>query len=192
MHFTVSCSSLLRKLLLSNSTNGCCIIRLDQQVVFLEKFRCPDTKKFLLRENNTQKTFYWEKHFSLCCEFNASCGLKGHKGNKIIEISDIQFCQTSNMCVCVFVIDWSALPTEHYAGDQITKKKMSGKCNNMYAGRERCLQAVVERHEGKRELKYLGVDGSTILKWIFMKRNEVWAGLIWLRTGTCGGLLWMR
>ena len=106
MHFTVSCSSLLRKLLLSNSTNGCCIIRLDQQVVFLEKFRCPNTKKFLLREKNTQKTFYWEKHFGLCyAEFNAPCGLKGHKGNKIIEISDIRFCQTSSVwcaCMCVF------------------------------------------------------------------------------------------
>jgi len=41
---------------------------------------------------------------------------------------------------------------------------MSGKCNNTYAGRERCLQAEVERPEGKRELKDLGIDGSIILK----------------------------
>ena len=73
-------------------------------MVFLEKFRCPDTKNFLLREKNTQKTFYWEKHFGLCyAEFNASCGLKGHKGNKIVEISDIRFYQTSKVCVGVFV-----------------------------------------------------------------------------------------
>jgi len=41
---------------------------------------------------------------------------------------------------------------------------MSGKCNNTYAGRERCLQAVVERPEGKRKLKVLGIYGSIILK----------------------------
>ena len=58
VHFTVSCSSLLRELPLSNSTNGRCIIRLDQQVVFLEMFRSPDTTKFVLREKNMQKSLY--------------------------------------------------------------------------------------------------------------------------------------
>jgi hypothetical protein len=52
---------------------------------------------------------------------------------------------------------------------------MSGKCNNAYAGRERCLQVLVERSKGNRKLKDLGVDGSIILKLIFMKWNGVWA-----------------
>jgi len=38
-----------------------------------------------------------------------------------------------------------------------------------------------------------GVDGSIILKWIFMKWDvEVWTGLMWLRIGTGGGHLWVR
>jgi hypothetical protein len=36
----------------------------------------------------------------------------------------------------------------------------------------------------------LGVDGRVILKLIFRKKGgKVWAGFIWLRIGTVGGIL---
>jgi len=36
----------------------------------------------------------------------------------------------------------------------------------------------------------LDVDGKIILDWIFGKEyGKVWTGLIWLRTGTYGGIL---
>jgi hypothetical protein len=45
----------------------------------------------------------------------------------------------------------------------------------------------------KERLLYLGVDGMVILKWIFKNWGlEAWAGLVWVRIGTSGRLLWMR
>jgi hypothetical protein len=36
----------------------------------------------------------------------------------------------------------------------------------------------------------LGVDGITIIQWIFKKRDgKAWTGLIWLRIETGGGLM---
>jgi len=37
------------------------------------------------------------------------------------------------------------------------------------------------------------VDGRIILTWIFRNWDgEAWTGWIWLRVGTCGGLLYIR
>jgi len=41
----------------------------------------------------------------------------------------------------------------------------------------------------RNHLEDLAVDGSTILKWIFDKWRGVWNCLIWLRTGTGGGIV---
>jgi hypothetical protein len=38
-----------------------------------------------------------------------------------------------------------------------------------------------------------GVKEEIILNWIFKKWDgDEWTGLLWLRIGTGGGLLWMR
>jgi hypothetical protein len=50
-------------------------------------------------------------------------------------------------------------------------------------------RVLVGKPEGKSHLEDPGVDGSIILKWIFNTWDGAWTGLIWLRTGTGGGLL---
>jgi len=51
-------------------------------------------------------------------------------------------------------------------------------------------RVLVGKPRGKRLLGDPGVDGRTILRWIFRKWNVgVWTGLSWLRTGTSGGHL---
>jgi hypothetical protein len=52
-----------------------------------------------------------------------------------------------------------------------------------------CWENVRERDH----LEDLGADGNIILRWIFMKGDEVaWTGLIWLRVGTVGRHLLTR
>jgi hypothetical protein len=59
--------------------------------------------------------------------------------------------------------------------------------------RRGAYRALVGKPEGRNHWKDPGVDGRIILKWIF-ERLGVGAqtGLIWLRTGTDGGLLCIR
>jgi hypothetical protein len=50
-------------------------------------------------------------------------------------------------------------------------------------------RALVGTPEGRRPLEDPGVDGRIILKWIFERLGAgAQTGLIWLRTGTGGGL----
>jgi hypothetical protein len=56
--------------------------------------------------------------------------------------------------------------------------------------RRGAYRILVGRPEGRDHLEDIGVDGKVIAKWIFKKWDgEPWTGLIWLRTGTGGGLL---
>jgi hypothetical protein len=49
---------------------------------------------------------------------------------------------------------------------------------------------VCGKPEGRDHLEDPGVDGNTILRWIFRNWDgETWAGLIWFRIGTGGGHL---
>jgi hypothetical protein len=48
---------------------------------------------------------------------------------------------------------------------------------------------LVGSREGRNHLEDSGVDGKILLKRIFKKWEWAWAGLIWLRIGTGGGLL---
>jgi len=62
---------------------------------------------------------------------------------------------------------------------------MGGACSTNE--RRRAYRVLVERPERKSRFKDPGVDGSTILNWIFNKCNgEAWTGLICLRIGTGG------
>jgi hypothetical protein len=57
-------------------------------------------------------------------------------------------------------------------------------------GEEDASRILVGKPEGKRPVEVQDVGGWTLLKW-FLEREDgmVWTGLIWLRIGTCGGLL---
>jgi hypothetical protein len=51
-------------------------------------------------------------------------------------------------------------------------------------------RVLVGKPEGRSHLKCRGVDGRIILKWILEKwGRKTRIGLIWLKTGTSGGLL---
>ena len=58
-------------------------------------------------------------------------------------------------------------------------------------GEERCMQGFWWGNLSQRDhLEDPGVDGRTILIWIFSKWDVgAWTGLIWLRIGTAGGHL---
>jgi hypothetical protein len=58
-----------------------------------------------------------------------------------------------------------------------------------WAGHEERIEGFGGRARGKRPLQVLNARGRIILKLILEKYDEVvWAGFIWLRTGTNGGL----
>ena len=57
-------------------------------------------------------------------------------------------------------------------------------------GQERCRVLVGGNMKERDNLDDQGVDGRTILKWVFKKWDgEALIGLFWLRVGTIGELL---
>jgi hypothetical protein len=49
---------------------------------------------------------------------------------------------------------------------------------------------LVDKPEGKRPHRKLGVDGRMMLEWILgTERGKMWTGFIWLKIGNSGGPL---
>jgi len=66
---------------------------------------------------------------------------------------------------------------------------MGGACS-AYGERRGVYRVLVGKPEGKKHLGNPGVDGRTILRWIFMKWDvDIWTGSNWLGIGTGGGQL---
>jgi len=62
-------------------------------------------------------------------------------------------------------------------------------------GHIRAREDVRVGFSGKRlHLEYLGIDGNVILKYLIRlcSGRRGWTGLVWLRIGTSGGLLYMQ
>jgi hypothetical protein len=70
-------------------------------------------------------------------------------------------------------------------------KNEMGRAGSIYWGRGEVHTGFWwEKFTEKDDLEDQGVDGRRIVKWIFKTWDEgVWAGLIWLRMGTGGGLM---
>ena len=74
-------------------------------------------------------------------------------------------------------------------GDQVKKNEMD-EARSTYGGKERCIQGLVWKLEGRDHLEDPDVDGRIILRWTFRKWDGgAWTGSIWLWIWTGGGLL---
>ena len=85
-------------------------------------------------------------------------------------------------------LHWSSVHND-YAGDQIKRNEIGAACSTYGRDRKVAHRVFVGKPEERDNLKYLGIDGSVILKSVFNKQDKAWNGLIWLRIGTGGGLL---
>jgi hypothetical protein len=65
-----------------------------------------------------------------------------------------------------------------------------GRACNKHEGEEDCIQGFYEKFKRKETTKKIDVGRRIILKYILEEQDGVvWTALIWLRTGSRGGLL---
>jgi hypothetical protein len=69
----------------------------------------------------------------------------------------------------------------------IKSKRIRWEGHVTYIGEGKCLQCLVGKHEGKKWLDDLGVEGRIKLKGIVRIRLGEWTVLIWLRIGSNEG-----
>jgi hypothetical protein len=65
-----------------------------------------------------------------------------------------------------------------------------GGAYGMDGGQEGCVQSLVGKAEGKKDLEDRAIHGMIIVKWTLKKLDRrAWIGLMWLNIGSRGGLL---
>ena len=81
--------------------------------------------------------------------------------------------------------------SKYFSSDQIEENELGGACSMFWGTGEVYTKFWWGNLSERDHLENPGLDGSTILKWIFRNWDGggTWTGSIWLSIGTGGGHL---